>query len=353
MPVVYAALLIVFLLYPLGLLLYQWYTFSAVSATSTAAADIKVDALDKEAVRNHTAANGSPQGWLLAGVGCSVWLGICALPLVLTWGNWYRRLFPEGWYDEYPQQPKPGHAKPLGLLLGIAAVVVGHVFLILYHGLRRSGSLGVTRRIQAKERTYFFLEGLRTHLFQPEGFALIGGYLVGTWMLGWMPPSYYSFAGGVNWLHVAAQLLLQDLIQFAMHLLEHKASVWVYQNSHKPHHRFTNPRLFDAYNGSALDTTLMILVPFVITARFVPANVWSYMTFGTLYANWLVLIHSEFAHPWEGVFRTLGLGTAADHHVHHSVFVFNYGHLFMYWDKLAGTYRDPAQYAETRFNKGV
>lgn len=30
----------------------------------------------------------------------------------------------------------------------------------------------------------------------------------------------------------------------------------------------------------------MILVPLVITARLVPANVWSYMTFGSLYANW-------------------------------------------------------------------
>ena len=43
--------------------------------------------------------------------------------------------------------------------------------------------------------------------------------------------------------------------------------------------------------------------------------------------------------------------TAADHHVHHKLFNYNYGHLFMYWDRLLGTYRDPA--AVEAFNKGV
>ncbi|CAE8644698.1 unnamed protein product [Polarella glacialis] len=138
-----------------------------------------------------------------------------------------------------------------------------------------------------------------------------------------------------------------------MHYGEHKISAWVYKMSHKPHHRFTNPRVFDAFDGSVTDTICMILVPMVITSRLVPANVWSYMTFGSLYANWLVLIHSEYTHPWDGIFRRLGFGTAADHHVHHRLFVFNYGHLFMYWDKALGTYRDPKMLGGTHFNKDV
>merc|ERR1719203_1045590 len=101
--------------------------------------------------------------------------------------------------------------------------------------LRRSDLLGSTKRVQSSQvRTYDFLEGLITHLSQPEGFALIGSYLIGTWMLGWMPQSYYSFAGGINWLHVVAQLLLQDLLQYFMHCGEHKISSWVYGRSHKP-----------------------------------------------------------------------------------------------------------------------
>ena len=116
----------------------------------------------------------------------------------------------------------------------------------------------------------------------------------------------------------------------------------LYQVSHKPHHKFLNPRLFDAFNGSPTDTFLMILVPLFFTANVVRTNVWSYMTFGSLYANWLCLIHSEYHHPWDRVFRRIGFGTAADHHVHHKLFNYNYGHLFMYYDRLFGTYKDPA-----------
>jgi sterol desaturase/sphingolipid hydroxylase (fatty acid hydroxylase superfamily) len=145
-----------------------------------------------------------------------------------------------------------------------------------------------------------------------------------------MPDSYYSFQGGINWVHVILQLLCQDSIQYMMHYLEHKANAKFYQMSHKPHHRFTNPKLFDAFNGSPTDTFCMILIPLFVTAHLIHVNVWSYMTFGTLYANWLCLIHAEFPHPWDGLFRWIGFGTAADHHVHHKLFVYNYGHLFMY-----------------------
>jgi hypothetical protein len=45
--------------------------------------------------------------------------------------------------------------------------------------------------------------------------------------------------------------------------------------------------------------------------------VWSYMAFGTAYANILCLIHSEFSHPFDRLARMVFVGTAADHHVHH------------------------------------
>ncbi len=112
--------------------------------------------------------------------------------------------------------------------------------------------------------------------------------------------------------------------------------------THKPHHRFVNPRLFDAFNGSIGDTVCMILIPLYITANLVHCNVWSYMAFGTIYANYLTLIHSEYYNPWDSLFAYLGIGTAADHHVHHRFFFYNYGHLFTYWDRLFGTYQMPS-----------
>ena len=122
-----------------------------------------------------------------------------------------------------------------------------------------------------------------------------------------------------------------------------------YRKSHKPHHRFTNPKLFDAFNGSTADTVCMILVPLIATANLVHTNVWSYMAFGALYANWLCLIHSECPHPWDRAFNAIGFGTAADHHVHHTLFTSNYGHLFTYFDRLLGTYKSPSEVS--KFNK--
>lgn len=299
----------------------------------------------------------APKSWALPWL---LWPLLALLPLALTAGApRYREIFPETWYDEVLRQEEhPGmgigswrHVKPLGLSLGLLAVVIGQVFVVLYHCLRRWQMLGDTVGIQTQERKYALLEGILTHFAQPEGFGLLGSYLVGTWMFGWMPACYYCFSGGINWFHVAIQLLLQDCLQYIMHVGEHKVSSWIYCHSHKPHHRFTNPRIFDAFNGSLADTFLMVVVPLATVSQVVPSNVWSYMAFGSIYAGWLVLIHSEYSHPWDAMFRKIGFATPADHHVHHRFFIHNYGHIFMYWDRLFGTYRDPMTYKGGFFSK--
>lgn len=252
----------------------------------------------------------------------------------MTYDDNYKKLFPASWYDTVPtdywSKPEKGWPLPLGLTLGLIAVTIGQAFTITYFYLRRTGYLGSVVAIQKEGAVqYDFSEGVATHLFQPEGFIMLGGYLIGTWMFRVMPSTYYSHSGGINWCHVLAQLLITDLTQYCAHLLEHRVNSAFYRLSHKPHHRFTNPRMFDAYNGSSADTFCMILIPLAVTARLVPANVWSYMTFGTLYANWLTLIHAEYPHPWDPAFKALGMGTPADHHVHHKLFKFNFGHTFM------------------------
>jgi len=284
-----------------------------------------------------------------------VWPASVAVPVLLSPAAAYARLFPARLRDERGGVVVGGVAlrPPLGLALGIGAVVVGQLATIGYHWARRQRLLGEPRPVQAKgAREYAFSEGLSSHVANPEGLLMLGGYLSGTWLLGKMPASYYSFEGGIDWGRVLCCLLLQDLIQYAAHVGEHSISSWVYRKSHKPHHRFTNPRLFDAFNGSMTDTALMILLPLYSTAWLVPScNVWEYMSFGSLYSTWLTLIHSEYSHPWDAAFRRIGFGTAADHHVHHALFCFNYGHLFLYWDRLLGTYRDPKDVR--KFNNDV
>lgn len=242
--------------------------------------------------------------------------------------------------DEAVVARQAGWPSPVGLSLGILAVIVGQLVVISYmYAMRKLG--GLTPVQQAGAQKYRFREALLTHVSEVGGLLLLGMYLAGTWMFNLMPASYYSFAGGVQPLMVVKQLISQDILQTLMHYGEHKISAAVYKYSHKPHHRFTNPRWADAFNGSVADTFFMILIPLFITAHLVHCNVWSYMAFGTIYSSWLTLIHSEYSHPWDPLFRRLGFGTAGDHHVHHTLFTSNYGHLFMYWDRILGTYKSP------------
>jgi len=261
----------------------------------------------------------------------------------------YSRIFPESFLEPTTAS---GYTHPLGLILGISAVAIGQFFCILY----QYSHYKIRPIIQkAKRPHYSFAEGVTTHLFQPEGFLVLGSYLTITWELNLLPPSYYRFDLPTNPLNVALCLVTVDFLQFLMHQIEHRASPYLYKLSHKPHHRFINPRYFDAFNGSLADTILMILIPLLGTANIVRGcSVWDYMCFGSLYANWLCLIHCEFTHVWDPVFRLLGFGTPADHHVHHAYFNFNFGHLFMWWDKLLGTYRSPTSIeAAKKFNKDV
>ena len=101
-----------------------------------------------------------------------------------------------------------------------------------------------------------------------------------------------------------------------------------------------SPILLDAFDGDVVDTVCMILVPLYLTSLTLEyvfqrdVSVWSYMIFGTLYANYLCLIHSEFEHSWDWLVRKLGLCTPRDHHIHHKMFHRNFGHIFSYWDRL-------------------
>jgi len=320
---------------------------SVVSDSETSENDSETKSIDAQ--------KASFESVILSWTGAIVWPLFLTVPLVLTSGlsPISYEIFPAAWYDYSDGQPKP-----LGLSLGILAVLVGQIFLLPYFYLHKNGylSLGVIpKSIQSKgPPEYQFGEGVATHLSQPEGFVLLGGYLCLTWMFNLMPPSYYNFQGAIQFKETFLSLVIQDGIQYTMHRLEHCVSPEFYKISHKPHHKFTNPRLFDAFNGSLADTFCMILIPLYVTANLVrTCNVWSYMAFGSLYANWLTLIHSEHVLPWDGVFRFWGMGTPGDHHVHHKFFKFNYGHLFMWFDQLCGTYRNPKEFSKRAFNENV
>ena len=320
------------------------------------------------------------QSTKLRWIGLLVWPLMLFLPLLLnhTTTYHYSTIFPRSWYtlqgqnwlnksiEEggiwewgtstlYSSSYQSPLRHPLGLSLGISAVAIGQFFLLIYFRLHQQQYLGNTTSIQSRGAVkYNYLAALQNHLSQPGGFVLLGLYLSITWIFNMLPSSYYSFEGGIQHTRVALCLVVQDFLQYIMHRVEHVAHPKMYKISHKPHHKFTNPKLYDAFDGSVPDTAIMILFPLFVTAHIVrDCNVWTYMAFGSSYANWLTLIHSEVTFPWEPMFRRFGLGTAADHHVHHKFFKYNFGHLFMWFDWIAGTYRNPKDVWGKQFNVGV
>lgn len=219
-----------------------------------------------------------------------------------------------------------------GLFLGIGSVFIGQLVTLIYFL-----NWNHVKKIQDTPK-YNKRYALVSHLLQPEGFLLLSIYLYVTWYYQLLPPSYYTYDGGIQWSSVFSQLLCQDFLQYVVHRIEHKYND-LYKFTHYRHHIHIKPIMFNAFDGSIGDTMCMIIVPLYVTSQIFHVNVWSYMTFGTIYANWLTLIHSEYVHPWDPYFDAIGFGTAENHHVHHKTFKYNYGHLFMYWDYIFGTYK--------------
>ena len=206
-------------------------------------------------------------------------------------------------------------------LLGIGAVAAGQAVAITYEIQRHSEPVDGRAVLR--------------HLYRPEGFVLLGAYLLMSWHAGALPTSYYESQGRtVNPVDVVKQLLCQEFFQYVAHRLQH-----IYRcKAHRFHHEHHNPQFYDAFDGSVRDTLYMVIVPLFATAHTVrTANAWSYMTFGTLYANWLCLIHSDKEHAWDRAFQALGLGTPRDHRGHHQKPHGNFGHLFLWFDYVFGT----------------
>ena len=246
---------------------------------------------------------------------------------------------------------------PFGLFCGILTVLISHVMVVVYYYTRRvknwtwfcrTGNETIQKNHAPKKS---FSKELLAHLTRWESFFLLVVYLSVTWMFNMMPREYYNLDShtfpmglwrAVSYKKVLVQFVVVDCFMFVMHFAEHIIRP-LYRSAHKPHHAAYSPCLFDAFKGHVLDTTFMIVVPLFATAQLVPdVNAWEYMAFGGAFANFLVVIHSEYRHPLDSYLPKLGLMTAADHHVHHATGgQANFAHFFSVWDRAFSIYRSP------------
>lgn len=228
---------------------------------------------------------------------------------------------------------------PRGLLMGYAGVFIGQAVVLAYYCVRRFVLKSPTIQLKPPPDTTLAVD-LWSHVSKPESFLMVMGYLALVWMFRILPESYYNLDAPVDWWHVFLQFVIVDFFTYVDHLIEHQWR-WFYGKSHKAHHKFVSPKLYNAFNGAPLDTFSLIVIPLVLTSQLVHASTWSFMAFGCLYASVFTLIHCEYEAPWDPVLSAVGIGVAADHHVHHALFKFNFGHFFTWYDRLFGTYMSP------------
>ncbi|KAH9255441.1 hypothetical protein BASA81_006560 [Batrachochytrium salamandrivorans] len=231
-----------------------------------------------------------------------------------------------------------------GLIWGLTFAGIGQIGVLSFHYFRRElGWWRPNRRLQPRkpyDSSESFLSQTYRHVAKPSSLVMIGLYLVLTWVLKLMPASYYNETDSVDWFHVVMQLAVVDVFTYINHRAEHVLAP-LYISSHKAHHRFTNPNVFDAFDGSVADTAVLILLPLFTTSQITAGvSTWSYIAFGFVYSTHFMLIHSEWACPQDGLASKFGIYVASDHHVHHSMFLYNYGHFFTFWDRYMGTYKE-------------
>lgn len=105
---------------------------------------------------------------------------------------------------------------------------------------------------------------------------------------------------------------------------------------HVQHHRFVRPTPWASFAMHPLDAFAQAL-PLLACSLFVPMQLWVHLAMLAFVSCWSVAIHDRVTfvrHPW--------LNTTANHTLHHRYNRYNYGQYTTFWDRLMGTWRDPA-----------
>ena len=181
--------------------------------------------------------------------GCAWALGVCAKKVHTT--------------VTAPKSEADGYPSSFGLLCGLGSVALAQGLLVIYQRNRRIAEYekAKSKSIQLKDLSYtnsFFQDAFK-HVKRIELLLLVP-YLSLTWMFNMMPQSYYDVSSAPSALDVIAQLLLVDFFTYSFHVVLHTISK-LYKASHKAHHKFTNPQLFNAFDATIVDTVFLILFP--------------------------------------------------------------------------------------------
>ncbi|TMM50154.1 sterol desaturase family protein [Qipengyuania marisflavi] len=238
------------------------------------------------------------------------------------------------------------HAMGMLTTVGVMAVVFG----LLALAMKRAAIVQAMHGMRGEFATNLGMAIINLILLAPL-FTLSQGTLHG--LLG-APASFVAFWDGMNELLVLVlAILVYDFVAYWRHRLEHHPLLW---RIHATHHADTQLHWLSLlrkhplahFLAMALDLTLLLLLGF-------PA--WAVGLASLIRSFWGYFIHADV--PW-----TLGLAgrwlmSPAAHRLHHirdeELMGSNYANTVTLWDRLFGTYVDPAPYlgCETGIAEGT
>ena len=150
--------------------------------------------------------------------------------------------------------------------------------------------------------------------------------------------AYFDLLPSTMWTHgrpsfydCLQMAIIQDGIQFCLHMLEHR----FHFQSHRVHHRHVHPTSLDAFHTGTMDGLIQLVLPLWITLHVVEPNKTSAALFGTCYALWLQWIHADNTFALK--LRSKFFVTPTFHRRHHTHPCTNFGHILTLWDWLCGT----------------
>jgi sterol desaturase/sphingolipid hydroxylase (fatty acid hydroxylase superfamily) len=140
---------------------------------------------------------------------------------------------------------------------------------------------------------------------------------------------------------IALFLVVSDLGYYWAHRLMHTRPLW---RTHQWHH---SPKYMYWLAGgrATLPHQFLVLFPYVLLAPITYPSPWWVYTLLTIYI-YLVVDWMHLNVTWGGRVLEWVFVTPRFHHIHHSTdpghYNFNMGNIFTFWDRLFGTYLDPA-----------
>ncbi|APE28432.1 sterol desaturase family protein [Aurantiacibacter gangjinensis] len=215
-------------------------------------------------------------------------------------------------------------------------------FAVLALVTKRGAILAAIRRAGPEFRTNLLLMIFNVVLvlpfFLPSNAALrewIGGFRL-------VEPTLWEPLPQV--ITLLAAILVIDFGAYWRHRFEHSRPMWRF---HATHHADTALHWLTVARKHPI-ARLLSLYADLLFAYILGFPVWAIIGAGLLRSWWGHFIHADV--PWTlGLFGNVLISPAA-HRLHHirdeALMGYNYGNTFTLWDRLFGTYKDPAPYVD-------